>query len=125
MYSSTLSLSHDREDISKICMHNRTSSLILVISLFLNMLSNSSATNKVIRKRASQLIRVFPWDDLRQIKPGHPNTFTSQLERFVLPAEVDDDPGIADLRNRFTSIRSLNSRAQYQSHQCSQTDRHA
>ena len=76
-------------------------------------------------KFASQLIRVFPWDDLMQIKPGHPDA-TIRFDQIVhrtteaildYSTEADDDPGIADLRDRFTPIRSLRSKTQYQPNQ--------
>ena len=52
-----------------------------------------------------------------QIKPSHPDTticfdqIVHQSYQAILdyPTEVDDNPGIADLRNRFTPIRILSS----------------
>ena len=55
---------------------------------------------------------------LCNMKPGHPDT-TIRFDRIVhrsckaildYPTEPDDDPGIADLRDRFTRISSLSSR---------------
>ena len=68
-----------------------------------------------------------------QIKPGHPDTtihFDQIVHRSSMTildyhTEADDDPGIVDLRDRFTPIRSLSSETQYQPNQGSQTFRHA
>ena len=53
-----------------------------------------------------------------QIKPGHLDT-TIRFDQIVhrsskaildYPTESDDDPGIADLRDQFTAIRSMSSK---------------